>query len=57
MGTVARLFGRLVNIFVLEFDARFQNTSFVYLRMLEMIQYAVASNLLTLPVVPDLYVY
>ena len=54
MGTVTRLFGRLVNNFVIDFEARFQPTVLLYTKMLEMLQYAVASNMMSLPVVPDL---
>jgi hypothetical protein len=55
MGTVTRLFGRLVNSFVMDFEAKFQPTVLLYTKMLEMLQYAIASNLMSLPVVPDLY--
>lgn len=56
MGTVTRLFGRLVSIFVLDFESKFQATSLLYSKMLEMLHYAMVSNLLSLPGFPDLYV-
>ncbi len=63
MGTVTRLFGRLVSHMVMDFDNTFQAATLLYTKMLEMLHYTnvtmiqynnSVSNLMPLPVVPDL---